>query len=91
VLETSLPTAFQRLDVRDGDLGVSLPENQAKRQTAILVPEDERLLGRKNLAPAAASARPRLVFRRRLSWRLIAIDRPKLKQQWQVQMSPQMC
>jgi hypothetical protein len=32
VLETSFPTAFQRLDIRDGDLGVSLPRNQAKRR-----------------------------------------------------------
>ncbi len=32
VLETSFPTAFQQLEFRDGDLGVSLPGNQRKRQ-----------------------------------------------------------
>ena len=31
VLETSVPMAFQQLDFRNGDLGVPLPENQAKR------------------------------------------------------------
>jgi hypothetical protein len=29
-LETSFPTAFQQLNIRDGDLGLSLPGNEAK-------------------------------------------------------------
>ena len=42
VLETSFPTAFQRLDIRDGDLGVSLPGNQAKRRAVGWVLQNER-------------------------------------------------
>ena len=41
VLETSFPTAFQRLDIRDGDLGVSLPGNQAKRRAVGWVLQNE--------------------------------------------------
>ena len=44
VLETSFPTAFQRLDIRDGDLGVSLPGNQAKLRAAGWVLQNERFL-----------------------------------------------
>ena len=44
MLETSFPMAFQRLDIRDGDLGVPLPGNQAKRRTVVWVPQNEKSL-----------------------------------------------
>jgi hypothetical protein len=46
VLETAFPTAFQRLDIRDGDLGVSMPGNQAKRRAVGWVLQNERISGR---------------------------------------------
>jgi hypothetical protein len=44
VLETSFPTAFQRLDLRDGDLEVSLPGNLAKWRAVGWVLQEEGYL-----------------------------------------------
>ena len=44
VLKTSFPTAFQRLDFRDGGLGVSMPGNQIERRAVGWVLQNERFL-----------------------------------------------
>jgi hypothetical protein len=45
VLETSFPTDFQGLDIRDGDLGVTMPGSQAKRRAVGWVLQSEQLFG----------------------------------------------
>ncbi len=45
VSETSFPTAFQRLDIRDGGLGGSLLGNRAKRQAFVWVRQNEPFTG----------------------------------------------
>ena len=68
VLETSFPIAFRRLDIRDGDLGVSLPRYQAKQRAVGWVLRNEAFLTRQRIEEAMVDYPPRMVIIRELSF-----------------------
>ena len=61
VLETSFRTAFQRLDIRDGDLGVSPPGIKHRHRAVGWVPPNEPLLNaprRAGISMLSSASRP---------------------------------